>query len=134
MRKAMKVLTAKQAWDVLANEAGSVLVDVRTPVEWAEIGLPDSSALPRLVVCLTWQPGLEQVFLEGLLEAVPDQNSRVLFLCRSGMRSHNAALLAEHAGYADVTNIVDGFEDKHGPGTGWRAGGLPFTHRPLSGS
>ena len=86
------------------------------------------------LLCLTWQPDRQREFVEALVEAVPDQNTPLLFLCRSGMRSHHAALLAENAGYADVSNIVDGFEDQHGPGKGWRASGLPSTHMPLSGS
>lgn len=130
----MRVLTAKQAWDVLGTDPASVLIDVRAPQEWAEIGLPDAKKLPRPLVLVVWRPGQEAAFLRELEAAVPDRAAHLLFLCRSGMRSHSAAVLAESAGYADTANIVDGFEDKHGPGTGWRAAGLPFTYRPLSGS
>ncbi|WP_408873902.1 rhodanese-like domain-containing protein [Gluconobacter roseus] len=138
----MKVLTARQAWDMLEKEPENqapetpapILVDVRTRPEWVHVGLPDASAMMAPLLCLTWQPDRQREFVEALVEAVPDQQTPLLFLCRSGMRSHHAALLAENAGYADVSNIVDGFEDQHGPDKGWRASGLPSTHMPLSGS
>lgn len=130
----MKVVTAKQAWDLLEQDAASVLVDVRTPQEWAVVGLPDKTAMSATLVCLSWYPDQQQAFVAALCDAVPDQSTPLLFLCRSGVRSHHASLLAENAGYADVANIVDGFEEQHGPGRGWRAGGLPSAYRPLSGS
>lgn len=142
----MKVLTARQAWEMLEKEPGNatgngsdetsrpILVDVRTPPEWMHVGLPDADAMTAPLLCITWQPDLQQEFLEALVEAVSDQQTPLLFLCRSGVRSHHAALLAENAGYADVSNIVDGFEDQHGPGKGWRSSGLPSSYMPLSGS
>jgi rhodanese-related sulfurtransferase len=56
----------------------------------------------------------------------------VLFLCRSGGRSHHAATLAAQLGFALAFNIVEGFEgdkDAHGHrGTvgGWKVAGLPW--------
>jgi rhodanese-related sulfurtransferase len=56
----------------------------------------------------------------------------VMFLCRSGVRSHAAAQLAAQSGYARAMNILEGFEgdlDAHGHrGTvgGWRKAGLPW--------
>jgi len=57
----------------------------------------------------------------------------VLFICRSGGRSHNAAQLAMQAGYTQCYNVLEGFEgDKDEAGRrntqgGWRARGLPWT-------
>ena len=130
----MREVVAKQEWDILEKDHQSVLIDVRTPMEWAQIGLPELESIGRSAFCITWQPGMEETFLQALAAAAPEKNTKLLFLCRSGMRSYNAGVLAEAVGYEDVTNIVDGFEDKHGPGTGWRAGGLPCAYRPLSGS
>jgi rhodanese-related sulfurtransferase len=56
----------------------------------------------------------------------------VLFLCRSGGRSHHAAVIAQALGYARAFNILEGFEgakDAHGHrGTigGWKVAGLPW--------
>jgi rhodanese-related sulfurtransferase len=55
-----------------------------------------------------------------------------MFLCRSGVRSHHAAIAATEAGWAETYNILEGFEgDKDANGQrnrsgGWRACGLPW--------
>jgi rhodanese-related sulfurtransferase len=52
---------------------------------------------------------------------------KLLFLCRSGVRSHYAAELAAQAGYPNAYNILEGFEGEHGAGhNGWRTAGLPW--------
>ncbi|QDH16595.1 rhodanese-like domain-containing protein [Swingsia samuiensis] len=130
----MKSVIAKQAWDIVANDKKSVLVDVRTPQEWAEVGVPDTSALAQPLICLTWGHVPEGDFIEAFKKAVPDETTSVYMLCRSGVRSYHAGLAVQGAGYENVTNIIDGFEDKHGPTSGWRASGLPVAYRPLSGS
>ena len=72
-------------------------------------------------------------FVKQLEAAVPDKNTPLLFLCRSGGRSHNAAMLAMQSGYAETYNVLEGFEgDKDASGHrntvgGWRASGLPWT-------
>ncbi len=53
-------------------------------------------------------------------------------LCRSGVRSHHAAIALTQAGYANAYNVLQGFEgDKDPSGQrnrlgGWRAAGLPW--------
>jgi rhodanese-related sulfurtransferase len=53
-------------------------------------------------------------------------------MCRSGARSHQAAIAAHAAGYAHSYNILQGFEgDKDASGHrngigGWRFAGLPW--------
>lgn len=121
----MKQNTAQEAWARLQQEPQAVLVDVRTPEEWAQVGMPELESIGKKLVALTWGAGSEAAFLHALEEAVPDKATPLFFICRSGVRSHNAATLAAQAGYQTLTNVVDGFEDKHGPGTGWKACGLP---------
>ena len=66
------------------------------------------------------------------LEAKVDKSAPVLFICRSGGRSHNAAMMAMQAGYAEAYNVLEGFEgDKDAAGHrgskgGWRFAGLPW--------
>jgi len=56
----------------------------------------------------------------------------VLLLCRSGVRSVDAAKALEAAGYQHLVNILEGFEgplDEHkhrGTLGGWRFHGLPW--------
>ena len=57
----------------------------------------------------------------------------LLFLCLSGVRSHNAATALAQAGHSHAYNILQGFEgdrDMHGRRNtvgGWRFAGLPWT-------
>jgi rhodanese-related sulfurtransferase len=70
-------------------------------------------------------------FLAAMEQQV-DKEALVLFICRSGQRSHGAAMAATQAGYADCYNVLEGFEGEknaveHRNVTGgWRAAGLPW--------
>jgi len=56
----------------------------------------------------------------------------VMFICRSGARSHGAAEAAARAGWRECYNVLEGFEgDKDGAQHrntvgGWRMAGLPW--------
>ena len=109
--------------------AGASLVDVRTQAERHFVGsVPGSEPIEWS----TYPKGERNpAFLEQLAEAVP-KNEPVMFLCRSGARSHNAAVAATQAGWTEAYNILEGFEgDKdaeHHRGMlgGWRKAGLPW--------
>ncbi|MDW8467882.1 MAG: rhodanese-like domain-containing protein [Burkholderiales bacterium] len=108
--------------------AGAVLVDVRTKPELEFVG-----SIPG-AVCIEWNfypQGRNPRFLEELSEKVP-KDRPVMFLCRSGGRSHQAAIAATQAGWREAYNVLEGFEgDKDGEGHrgtlgGWRKAGLPW--------
>ena len=100
----------------------ATLVDVRTLPEWEYVGRVHGSLL------IEWrrfrEPAPNPAFLAELAQAL-ERDTAILFLCRSGVRSHHAAELATHAGYAKAYNILEGFEGD-APGHGWRAAGLPW--------
>jgi rhodanese-related sulfurtransferase len=100
------------------------IVDVRTPPEWQQIGhVPDAPLIewPR-----SGGPEAYKAFLDAIRERF-DPSEKLLFLCRSGVRSHHAAELAAHAGYRNAYNVLEGFEGEQGAGhNGWRAAGLPW--------
>ena len=60
------------------------------------------------------------------------RDAPLYFICRSGNRSRNAAILATQAGYRTCFNVEFGFEGRLGPdrhrGTAgsWKAEGLPW--------
>ena len=66
------------------------------------------------------------------LAAVAKKDEPVMFLCRSGARSHGAAEAAMRAGWKETYNVLEGFEgDKDGQQHrssvgGWRKAGLPW--------
>jgi rhodanese-related sulfurtransferase len=110
-------------------QAGAKLVDVRTKPELQYVGkVPGSLAVE-------WQtyPGSREnpEFLAELSVAVP-KDTPVMFLCRSGARSHSAADAATRAGWREAYNVLEGFEgDKDGEQHrntvgGWRKAGLPW--------
>jgi rhodanese-related sulfurtransferase len=110
-------------------QAGAKLVDVRTDAELHFVGsVPGSEAIEWN----TYPEGQRNpAFLDQLGEAAR-KDETVMFLCRSGVRSHHAAAAATQAGWTDAYNILEGFEgDKDAAGHrnvsgGWRKAGLPW--------
>ena len=106
----------------------AVLVDVRTDAEREWVGFVPGA------VAVAWKQwpgmGMNATFDEALQAAVaPGQ--KVLFLCRSGVRSVAAARRATELGL-EAYNILEGFEgdpDQHaqrGRKGGWRFHSLPW--------
>ncbi len=110
-------------------QAGAKLVDVRTKPELLYVGRVPGS----LVVEWQTYPGNQQnpAFLQQLAE-VAEPGDALMFLCRSGVRSHSAAAAATQAGWRESYNVLEGFEgDKDGEQHrnavgGWRKAGLPW--------
>jgi rhodanese-related sulfurtransferase len=123
-------MTPPEAWAVLNATPGARLVDVRTQAEWQWVGhVPDALEIEWS----TWPAGQRNVlFAETLQQEVPDKNTTLFFMCRSGVRSNGAATLAAELGYKNVYNVLQGFEgDKDEAGHrntvgGWRFHGLPW--------
>ena len=110
-------------------QAGARLVDVRTKPEVLYVGRVPGSVL------IEWQtyPGsaANPAFLDQLAQAV-EPGETLMFLCRSGQRSRDAAQAMTAAGYGRCYNVKSGFEggpDDHrhrGTVAGWKADGLPW--------
>ena len=123
--------------DALASHPGAKLVDVRTDVEWAQIGVPDLAGAGKQPVLLSWQvaPAMQvnPRFVDDMRAAGVTADDHVYFLCRSGVRSLAAAAAAQAAGFPHVYNIADGFEGPpdgqgaRGHVAGWQAAGLPWS-------
>jgi rhodanese-related sulfurtransferase len=124
-------LLPAEAHALVQQLAGSKLVDVRTQAEWDYVGhIPESV----LVEWNTYPSGQRNpAFLAQLEAEVPKKDAPVLFLCRSGARSHQAAQAAARGGYRNSYNVLEGFEgdkDENGHRNtvgGWRVAGLPWT-------
>jgi rhodanese-related sulfurtransferase len=123
-------LTPAEAHALLKHRPEAKLVDVRTKAELEWVGrIPGAVG----VEWNSWPGGKQNPdFLRELQAQVRPSDAPVMFLCRSGGRSHNAAAVAAQAGYANAFNVLEGFEgDKDGDGHrntlgGWRAAGLPW--------
>jgi len=123
-------LTPAEAHALLEQKPEASLVDVRTKAELEWVGrIPGALAIEWNA----WPGGAQNAgFLRELHDQVKSKDAPVLFLCRSGGRSHNAAAAATQAGYASAFNVLEGFEgDKDTQGHrntvgGWRHARLPW--------
>ncbi len=125
-------LTPTEAQQVLTLAPAARLVDVRTRAECDLVGhVPGATHVEW-----AFYPGMtpNPDFLTQLNMQV-DKESLVMFLCRTGARSHHAAALAAKEGYAESYNILEGFEgetdhiaNQRGNINGWRKAGLPWTN------
>jgi rhodanese-related sulfurtransferase len=110
-------------------QKGARLVDVRTDAEYHYVGsVPGGDHIEWN----TFPEGQRNPdFLKQLADTV-EKEVPVMFLCRSGVRSHHAATAATQAGWQEAYNILEGFEgDKDAEGHrgvlgGWRKAGLPW--------
>lgn len=124
-------LTPQEAFAFLQANPNALLVDVRTLAELELVGRVPSAL------------HLEWAFYPGMV-ANPDFNKQlaaqvgketpVIFMCRTGGRSHNAAVVAASLGYAQAFNMLEGFEGEANAEqqrttiNGWKHAGLPWTH------
>jgi len=113
----------------LLMQAGGRLVDVRTKAELEWVGQVPGSVT---IEWNTWPGSVPNADFVAQLENQVPKSEPVMFLCRSGGRSHNAATAAARVGYTQAYNVLQGFEgDKNADGHrntvgGWRLAGLPW--------
>ena len=122
-------VTPTEAFQLLQEAQGAVIVDVRTRAERDWVGrVPGAIEIDWVEYPeMTRNPN----FITEMRRQV-DPDALVLFLCRSGVRSRGAASAAIEAGYTAAYNILEGFEgDKNAQNHrgclgGWRFHGLPW--------
>lgn len=126
----IKSLHPKQAWSMIETESTAVLLDVRDRTEFGFVGHPVGAVNIPWKESPAWKPNPN--FVAEVRERIPNRNTPVLLLCRSGQRSLDAAKVLAEVGYTDLTNIEEGFEgplDEHKHRStlgGWRAHDLPW--------
>lgn len=123
-------LSPQQTWGFMQQNNNAILVDVRTQMEYAYVGHPLGAVHIPWKEAPNWE--INQNFVSDVSKIVPNHETPILLLCRSGQRSLAAARVLEEAGYEHLINIVDGFEgpldeNKHrGNIGGWRFCRLPW--------
>jgi rhodanese-related sulfurtransferase len=122
-------LLPAEAYNLMQGLPEAKLVDVRTRAELEWVGrVPDAV----LVEWNTWPSGSRNLNFIAEFEALIPKNAIAMLFCRSGVRSHHAAIAVTQAGYTSAYNVLQGFEgDKNPNGQrntlgGWRAAGLPW--------
>jgi len=123
-------LTPQQSWDLMQSDSNAIMIDVRTKMEHTFLGRPLNAVHVPWKEAPEWT--LNTAFVAQVEQVVIDKSAPVLLLCRSGVRSLEAASALENAGYTHLINILDGFEgalddNKHrGNISGWRYSQLPW--------
>jgi rhodanese-related sulfurtransferase len=122
-------LTPQEAHEVWQLAPGARLIDVRTRAEWDWVGrIPGAIEIEWL----SYPDNRPNTHFLAQLKQQVDREALLMFICRSGMRSHNAAALASEAAHLECYNVLEGFEgDKDANGQrgkvgGWRRAGLPW--------
>ena len=106
----MKTIAPIELQTLLAADPGAAVLDVRTPVEFAEVHVPQARNIPL--------DELNPTALAGSGEIRKDRP--VYLLCRSGQRAAKAANQLAHEGFAEPV-VVEG-------GTvAWVEANLPVT-------
>lgn len=122
-------LTPIEVYDVLQKTQHAVLVDVRSKAELDLVG-----QVPKAIhVEWAFYPGMvANPDFSAQLEMQIDKESLVIFMCRTGGRSHQAATLAASLGFTEAYNMLEGFEGEANSErqrtliNGWRHAGLPW--------
>ena len=122
-------LTPQESFEVLQQQAFA-LVDVRTQAELDLVG-----RIPNAIhIEWAFYPGMvANPEFAAQLQAQVDKETPVVFICRTGGRSHNAAVLANQLQYK-AYNMAEGFEGEANASkqrtliNGWKHAGLPWTN------
>ena len=115
------ILTPPQAYD--QAKAGTLtLIDVRTPAEWHETGVPEGA------VGINMQdPKGPDGFADAVLAQVKgDHAAPIALICRSGNRSTRMQEALEARGFTNVSNVKEGVSGG-AAGPGWLNRELPVT-------
>ena len=125
-----------EAATILANEPRALLIDVRSRVEFDYVGHPTDAVHIAWKEFPDWSEntGFTAAVDAALAESGDVAKDRpLLMICRSGVRSMQAAERLREAGYTRLYNVEEGFEgdkdaaDHRGNTNGWRFHGLPWS-------
>jgi rhodanese-related sulfurtransferase len=124
-------LTPQETYTLIDQGNGVVLVDVRSR---AELELVGRVPLAKHIEWASYPGMVPNPDFAAQLQTQVDKNSTVIFMCRTGGRSHNAALLAQQLGYGNAYNMLEGFEGEANEFkqrtliNGWKQAGLPWNN------
>jgi rhodanese-related sulfurtransferase len=93
---AIQNISVQEAQDLLLKD-GVIILDVRTPEEYASGHIPNTELVPLQV-------------LDGMAEEL-DKNATYLIVCRSGNRSQQASDLLVNNGFKQIYNMTGGMNE-----------------------
>ncbi|MCB1761278.1 MAG: rhodanese-like domain-containing protein [Gammaproteobacteria bacterium] len=131
-------LTPQQALKLMQDDPRSVLVDIRSSMEFLFVGHPKGAVHvpwidePDWVINPEFVTDIRKLLLGGAVCTVDDGCAPVILICRSGKRSLEAGKLLLQSDFTRVFHVDEGFEgdldeDHHRSSfNGWRFHGLPW--------
>jgi rhodanese-related sulfurtransferase len=123
-------LTPTEAFELMQQDPGTVLVDVRSK---AELELVGRIATAKHVEWAFYPGMVANADFAAQLKAAVEADKTIVFMCRTGGRSHNAAVVASQLGYK-AYNMLEGFEGEANAEkqrtlmNGWKHAGLPWNN------
>ena len=124
------LLTPEEAWTLVNEHSSAKIVDVRSSEELSLIGRVPGAIEIQWKLYPDWR--LNPQFLADIQKQFAPSDL-ILLLCRSGVRSREAAEFLAREGFRNCFNVLEGFEgDKNAASqrvvSGWKARGLPWSH------
>ncbi len=125
----MRSFKPEEALQFLKNNPSAVLIDVRSEIEFLFVGHPVGA------IHVPWNDGPDWEINPDFVahtKKIASETRPILLICRSGVRSRDAGLALEEAGFKDIYNILHGFEGdldeahRRSSLNGWRHAGLPW--------
>ncbi|HSH88191.1 MAG: rhodanese-like domain-containing protein [Methylophilus sp.] len=124
-------LTPQETYTLIDQGEAVFLVDVRSR---AELELVGRVPLAKHIEWASYPGMVPNPDFAAQLQTQVDKHNTVIFMCRTGGRSHNAALLAQQLGYSKAYNMLEGFEGEANEFkqrtliNGWKHAGLPWNN------
>jgi rhodanese-related sulfurtransferase len=134
----LKDLTPQQAWQLMQDDSRTILVDIRSSMEFLFVGHPKGAVHvpwidePDWTINPEFVTDIRKLVLGGAICTQDEGCAPVVLICRSGKRSLEAGKLLVDAGFTRVFHVGEGFEgeldDDHHRSTvgGWRYHDLPW--------
>ena len=131
-------LTPQQALQMTEDDPRTMLVDIRSSMEFLFVGHPKGAVHipwidePDWTVNPDFVTDIRKLMLGGSICTVDDGCAPVILICRSGKRSLEAGKALLESGFTRVYHVEEGFEgeldENHRRSTvgGWRFHGLPW--------
>ena len=134
----VKSLSPLQSWQKLQEDSHTLLIDVRSSMEFLFIGHPVGAVNIAWIDEPDWEinPNFAEDIRRHVMDRKPAEMAAedvpLLLICRSGVRSLEAGEVLIKAGFKEIFNVLEGFEgpiddEKHrGTRGGWRFHKLPW--------
>lgn len=131
-------LSPQEAWQKILDNPRTLLVDIRSSMEFLFVGHPRGAVHipwidePEWVVNPHFVTEIRKLMLGGAICGTEEECVPIILVCRSGKRSKEAGELLIANGIKNVFHVDEGFEgeldENHHRSTagGWRFHNLPW--------